>query len=318
MKFVVERMPTYETQRVNKSSVSSKSSGVKQKTQAGSGHAMSSANTDGSSNSRSKLHRQLSITKDGLQEDKIRQQMHKQESKDSGIVTEMYTRPKDFSPQPESSSNKGAISKDLASPRSDRSSKAMPKDITRSVSDKGASTKTRRTSDSKRSSSLKGTSKKRGSLKSTSDHVHDRKDKQEEGEIDLFTSKQNGSVEDLSDKKSAASIKGMWKKAVKNLKTASETKISKRGSFIKKKQNSNEQEEPEPAPSGEIDPVYSLLKCAADLPKGGPKSCSVHSQCSGHHSSVRRGSPGAGGDSSGNTSKTSSPSSSGTNSHTKR
>lgn len=176
-------MPTYETQRVNKSSVSSKSSGVKQKTQAGSGHAMSSANTDGSSNSRSKLHRQLSITKDGLQEDKIRQQMHKQESKDSGIVTEMYTRPKDFSPQPESSSNKGAISKDLASPRSDRSSKAMPKDITRSVSDKGASTKTRRTSDSKRSSSLKGTSKKRGSLKSTSDHVHDRKDKQEEGEV---------------------------------------------------------------------------------------------------------------------------------------
>ncbi|XP_021345795.1 uncharacterized protein LOC110445468 [Mizuhopecten yessoensis] len=129
-------------------------------------------------------------------------------------------------------------------------------------------------------------------------------------QIDLFTSKQNGSVEDMSDKKSAASIKGMWKKAVKNLKTASESKIIKKGSFIKKKQISTESDEPEPAPSGEIDPVYSLLKCAADLPKGGPKACGIHSQCSGHHSSIRRGSPGAGGDSSGNTSKTSSPSSS--------
>lgn len=55
----------------------------------------------------------------------------------------------------------------------------------------------------------------------------------------------------------------------------------------------------------EIDPVYSLLKCAADLPKAS-KVCGIHSQCSGHHSKH-----GGHGDSSASTSKTSSPSSSG-------
>lgn len=51
----------------------------------------------------------------------------------------------------------------------------------------------------------------------------------------------------------------------------------------------------------EIDPVYSLLKCAADLPKGARIPCIVHSQCAGQHNP----------DSSSSTSKTSSPSSSG-------
>ncbi|XP_060066780.1 uncharacterized protein LOC132547048 isoform X2 [Ylistrum balloti] len=294
-------MPTYESERPNHQSTSPESSGVRQK-KVGGGH--------GKARQDNQLQRQASMTREGGHEDKIRRQMHKQESKDSGIVTEMYTRPKDF-PDTSSHHNKGAVSKDLASPRSDNSSsKDMPKEMTRS--EKGGSSKPRRTESAKRSSSLKGSSKKRsGSLKHTSAEAdHQAHGGPEESEIDLFTSKQNGSVEDMSDKKSAASIKGMWKKAVKNLKTASETKIIKKGSFIKKKQVSTESDEPEPAPSGEIDPVYSLLKCAADLPKGGPKACGVHSQCSGHQSSIRRGSPGAGGDSSGNTSKTSSPSSS--------
>lgn len=51
----------------------------------------------------------------------------------------------------------------------------------------------------------------------------------------------------------------------------------------------------------EIDPVYSLLKCAADLPKGARIPCIVHSQCASQHNP----------DSSSSTSKTSSPSSSG-------
>ena len=65
--------------------------------------------------------------------------------------------------------------------------------------------------------------------------------------------------------------------------------------------------------AGPLDPVYSLLKCAADLPKGGggKSPCLVHPHCSGHHQSPSYQRYPSGGDSSGNTSKTSSPSSSG-------
>ncbi|KAJ8298700.1 hypothetical protein KUTeg_022760 [Tegillarca granosa] len=132
-------------------------------------------------------------------------------------------------------------------------------------------------------------------------------------QIELLTPKQNGSVENDDQEKSSASIKTMWKKAFKSLKTSSaENKLTKKASFIKKKQRSKEDEaEPEPKHSGDIDPVYSLLKCAADLPKAG-KSCGLHPHCSGHHGSLRLSNTSTTvADSSGSTSKTSSPSSSG-------
>lgn len=40
-------------------------------------------------------------------------------------------------------------------------------------------------------------------------------------QIDLLTPKQNGTVENTDQDKSAASIKGMWKKAFKSLKSSS-------------------------------------------------------------------------------------------------
>ncbi|XP_012939363.1 uncharacterized protein LOC106013353 [Aplysia californica] len=126
--------------------------------------------------------------------------------------------------------------------------------------------------------------------------------------IEMLTPKQNGYVEEdggeesEEKQKQTASIKGMWKKAFKSLKSNDkQTWLSKKGSLIKKKE-----EEPEEVPqetSKEIDPVYSLLKCAADLPKV-PKA-QKDIPCSGHL--------GGRGDSSGSTSKASSPSSSGTN-----
>ncbi|KAJ8298703.1 hypothetical protein KUTeg_022763 [Tegillarca granosa] len=98
-------------------------------------------------------------------------------------------------------------------------------------------------------------------------------------QIELLTPKQNGSVENDDQEKSSASIKTMWKKAFKSLKTSSaENKLTKKASFIKKKQRSKEDEaEPEPKHSGDIDPVYSLLKCAADLPKAGMQEAVVNS-----------------------------------------
>uniref|UniRef100_K1PH34 SH3 and cysteine-rich domain-containing protein 3 n=1 Tax=Magallana gigas TaxID=29159 RepID=K1PH34_MAGGI len=83
-------------------------------------------------------------------------------------------------------------------------------------------------------------------------------------------------------------------------------KQTKKGSLIKKKQNSQEVEVEENA-EREIDPVYSLLKCAADLPKASKPSCGIHAQCSGHHSSAST----KGESSSTSTSKTTSPASSG-------
>ncbi|XP_061178105.1 uncharacterized protein LOC133186797 [Saccostrea echinata] len=123
-------------------------------------------------------------------------------------------------------------------------------------------------------------------------------------QIEVLSPKQNGSMENLEQdsKKSSATIKSMWKKAFKNLKSTSDSKLTKKGSLIKKKQNSQETEVEETVESGEIDPVYSLLKCAADLPKVGKPSCGIHAQCSGHHSNK--------GDSSTSTSKTTSPASS--------
>ncbi|XP_078333926.1 uncharacterized protein LOC111126993 isoform X4 [Crassostrea virginica] len=128
-------------------------------------------------------------------------------------------------------------------------------------------------------------------------------------QIESLSPKQNGSMENLDQdsKKSSATIKSMWKKAFKSLKSTSDTKLTKKGSMIKKKQNSQEVEVEENAEPGEIDPVYSLLKCAADLPKVGKPSCSIHAQCSGHHSS-------RGDSSSTSTSKTTSPASSGSSS----
>ncbi|XP_052711359.1 nostrin-like isoform X3 [Crassostrea angulata] len=128
-------------------------------------------------------------------------------------------------------------------------------------------------------------------------------------QIEALSPKQNGSVESLDQdsKKSSATIKSMWKKAFKSLKSTSDTKLTKKGSLIKKKQNSQEVEVEENAEPGEIDPVYSLLKCAADLPKASKPSCGIHAQCSGHHSSAST----KGESSSTSTSKTTSPASSG-------
>ncbi|XP_063399634.1 nostrin-like [Mytilus trossulus] len=120
-------------------------------------------------------------------------------------------------------------------------------------------------------------------------------------QIELLTPKQNGTVENTDQDKqySSASIKGMWKKAFKSLKSSpSDSKLSKKAS-LKKKQGSKEEEEEEEQGPREIDPVYSLLKCAADLPKNSRIPCTVHAHCGGHHP-----------DSSSSTSKTSSPSSS--------
>ncbi|XP_048241790.1 uncharacterized protein LOC124114609 isoform X1 [Haliotis rufescens] len=131
-------------------------------------------------------------------------------------------------------------------------------------------------------------------------------------QMDMVMPKQNGSVvegvdqqeeeSDMKHSQSSSAIKGMWKKAFKNLKSNEKQTSLKKGSLRRK--DSKDQEEEESEERDEIDPVYSLLKCAADLPKAS-KVCGIHSQCSGHHSKH-----GGHGDSSASTSKTSSPSSS--------
>ncbi|XP_060577463.1 SH3 and cysteine-rich domain-containing protein 2-like [Ruditapes philippinarum] len=134
----------------------------------------------------------------------------------------------------------------------------------------------------------------------------------EPNEIELLTPKQNGSMDDDQEKKNPSTIRGMWKKAFKTLKSSSSVeKLSKKSSFSKKKQSSKDaDDEVEQLSGGPVDPVYSLLKCAADLPRSGGKSpCLLHQHCSGQHTPAYVRYP-SGGDSSGNTSKTSSPSSS--------
>lgn len=129
----------------------------------------------------------------------------------------------------------------------------------------------------------------------------------------MLSPNHNGAVEsaDQEPKKthSSASIKGMWKKAVKSLKSNSgepkPTRLSKKGSLIKRKDSKEGSEGEGAEEAQEIDPVYSLLKCAADLPKAS-RSC-THTHCTGHHA---RHSSQQGDSACGNTSKNSSPSSS--------
>ncbi|XP_013410981.1 uncharacterized protein LOC106174122 isoform X8 [Lingula anatina] len=122
---------------------------------------------------------------------------------------------------------------------------------------------------------------------------------------------------------SAGSIKSMWKKAFKNLKrssstiektqTAAEKDVEKstedeqpekeagepevgrstrlgslRRSLMRKKPSKEEEEEDEQPANHEIDPVYSLLKCAGNLPKNkghicGDSSCMMQHSPSGQH-----------------------------------
>lgn len=218
----------------------------------------------------------------GEEDLKVRRQMHKQESKDSGIVTEMSTRPKDYG-------------------------RSKTEKIHRTESSKAKSRKSESFKSSvKRSQSMKAPHSDRHLSQSSNKSTGNLKDLDNDNQIEVLSPKQNGSVENLDQdsKKSSATIKSMWKKAFKNLKSTSDTKLTKKGSLIKKKQNSQEAEVEETVEAGEIDPVYSLLKCAADLPKVGKQgSCGIHAQCSGHHSNK--------GDSSSSTSKTTSPASSG-------
>ncbi|CAC5383893.1 unnamed protein product [Mytilus coruscus] len=226
--------------------------------------------------SRSKLQRQTSMNKYehlGDQEYK-RNQFSKQESKDSGIVTEMALRPKDL---------------DLTRSESMKSRNKIEKSPSMRGRSHNSSTK-----------SKSGSMKYKQRSKTTSDLVPMKYN--EENEIELLTPKQNGTVENTDQDKqySSASIKGMWKKAFKSLKSSpSDSKLSKKAS-LKKKQGSKEEEEEQEQEPREIDPVYSLLKCAADLPKNSRIPCTIHAHCGGHHNP----------DSSTSTSKTSSPSSS--------
>ncbi|CAG5131083.1 unnamed protein product [Candidula unifasciata] len=120
----------------------------------------------------------------------------------------------------------------------------------------------------------------------------------------MLTPKHNGFIDeddetDEEKSKHTASIKGMWKKAFKSLKSNDkQPRMSKKGSVIKRRDSDTEEKPPELYK--DIDPVYSLLKCAADLPKV-PK-IQKEGTCSSFLSSK--------GDCSDSTSKTSSPSSS--------
>lgn len=231
-----------------------------------------------------KLTRQTQVEKD----ENKRRDMLKQESKDSGIVTEMVVRPKDLSPS--------VIQKEYH--RSETSS-SLGGSKRRSARAKVHSDKM------KRSQSVKEKRHLKDPIDPLKGHAHD------DLEIELLTPKQNGTVEDDQDKKSASTIRGMWKKAFKTLKSSSSVeKLTKKSSFSKKKQSSKEADDEVEQLSGPVDPVYSLLKCAADLPRSGGKSpCLIHPHCSGQHTPSYVRYP-SGGDSSGNTSKTSSPSSS--------
>ncbi|KAL8573100.1 hypothetical protein ACOMHN_027360 [Nucella lapillus] len=70
------------------------------------------------------------------------------------------------------------------------------------------------------------------------------------------------------EEKKEASIKCLWKKAVKTMKgPGSDSKWLNRASFKRRDSSKHDVEEVEEKEPKEIDPVYSLLKCAADLPK---------------------------------------------------
>ncbi|XP_050409145.1 uncharacterized protein LOC126824038 [Patella vulgata] len=91
-------------------------------------------------------------------------------------------------------------------------------------------------------------------------------------QLDMLTPKQNGTMEEEVDgdekkeKPSSATIKGMWKKAVKSMKSEEKKNwLTKKGSLIRRKDSKEEEIETEEVKV--VDPVYSLLKCAADLPK---------------------------------------------------
>ncbi|XP_064635720.1 uncharacterized protein LOC135492918 isoform X3 [Lineus longissimus] len=119
-------------------------------------------------------------------------------------------------------------------------------------------------------------------------------------QIELLSPKQNGTVDPDREGQRAqkATIKGMWRKAFRSLKQSKSDKPdskyskigSQRRSFLKRKDSKEAQDEAAAdAFSGvaastrpsrcsvqvseEIDPVYSLLKCAADLPKSRHQSC---------------------------------------------
>ncbi|KAH3784909.1 hypothetical protein DPMN_162981, partial [Dreissena polymorpha] len=200
-----------------------------------------------------------------------RRDMLKQESKDSGIVTDTSVRPKDT----------GTKNR-------------------RSLKSKNSSDKV------KRSQSMKD--------KRPKEQFDGKERSHDDSEIELLSPKQNGAPEDEQEKKNPSTIRGMWKKAFKTLKSSSSVeKLSKKSSFSKKKQNSKEADEEVEQLNSPVDPVYSLLKCAADLPRSGGKSpCLLHAHCSGQHTPSNPGNARypSGGDSSGNTSKASSPSSS--------
>ncbi|XP_074660602.1 uncharacterized protein LOC141913058 [Tubulanus polymorphus] len=109
-------------------------------------------------------------------------------------------------------------------------------------------------------------------------------------QIELLSPKENGNVEtDRESKKDQrATIKGMWKKAFKSLKKNQKEKQTtdqvtdkysgakvRRKSFLKRRDSKEAPQEEVTVEPEEIDPVYSLLKCAADLPKGQGKHHSI-------------------------------------------
>ncbi|KAL3842958.1 hypothetical protein ACJMK2_020928 [Sinanodonta woodiana] len=184
--------------------------------------------------SRGKLKRQQNVSQDST-EDQMRYQMLKQESKDSGIVTEMITRPKESSKDIKRSGSTNSeklaretqSSKDLIeySQKSGRSNRSGSTKSTKSVGD---------CVKFKRGKSVRERGEK------------DYKGDEDQSKIELLMPKQNGSLdEDQENKKNPSIIRGMWKKAFKSLKSGGGEKLSKKGSVNKKKPDSIEQDEPQ-------------------------------------------------------------------------
>ncbi|KAK6184380.1 hypothetical protein SNE40_006863 [Patella caerulea] len=123
-----------------------------------------------------------------------------------------------------------------------------------------------------RSGSVKGKLKSSGSVKQKQRTKSSGDGGDDSTQLDMLTPKQNGTMEDEVDgdekkeKPSSATIKGMWKKAVKSMKSEEKKNwLTKKGSLIRRKDSKEEEIETEEVKV--VDPVYSLLKCAADLPK---------------------------------------------------
>lgn len=108
----------------------------------------------------SKIQRQVSVSRDE-DETKLRRPIHKQESKDSGIVTEMYTRPKEYSRTDSKSALKVEHSLSRSESRGrgdDKTFKSTGKEIARSASDcKTLGKKSKSDNSAKRSASMKTT-----------------------------------------------------------------------------------------------------------------------------------------------------------------